>query len=108
MTIFPTVTAKGQVTLRKELLAHLGVRPGQRLDVMDRVVKITTDTTALVRALVRDDLDLASRAMEVLEQAELDAIPVSEPPQNPHGEVCETCISDSVFSVLKCLCFAHR
>ena len=83
MTIFLTVTAKGQVTLRKELLAHLGVRPGQRLD-------------------------LASRAMEVLEQAELVAIPVSEPPQNPHGEVCETCIGDSVFLVLKCLCFAHR
>ena len=28
-----TVTSKGQVTLRKELLAHLGVQPGQRLDV---------------------------------------------------------------------------
>lgn len=28
-----TVTSKGQVTLRKELLAHLGVKPGQRLDV---------------------------------------------------------------------------
>jgi antitoxin PrlF len=28
-----TVTSKGQVTLRKELLAHLGVEPGQRLDV---------------------------------------------------------------------------
>lgn len=28
-----TVTSKGQVTLRKELLGHLGVRPGQRLDV---------------------------------------------------------------------------
>jgi bifunctional DNA-binding transcriptional regulator/antitoxin component of YhaV-PrlF toxin-antitoxin module len=27
------VTSKGQVTLRKELLAHLGVQPGQRLDV---------------------------------------------------------------------------
>jgi bifunctional DNA-binding transcriptional regulator/antitoxin component of YhaV-PrlF toxin-antitoxin module len=71
MMIFLTVTAKGQVTLRKELLAHLGVRPGQRLDVVGRVVKITTDTTALVRALVRNVLDLASRAMEVLEQAEL-------------------------------------
>jgi hypothetical protein len=56
MTIFLTVTAKGQVT--------------------------------------------SSRAMEVLEQAELVAIPVSEPPQNPHGEVCETCMSDSVFSAL--------
>lgn len=28
-----TVTAKGQVTLRKELLEHLGVRPGDRIDV---------------------------------------------------------------------------
>lgn len=28
-----TVTAKGQVTLKKELLQHLGVKPGQRVDV---------------------------------------------------------------------------
>lgn len=28
-----TVTAKGQITLRKELLDHLGVRPGARLHV---------------------------------------------------------------------------
>ncbi|MFM7285668.1 MAG: AbrB/MazE/SpoVT family DNA-binding domain-containing protein [Cyanobium sp.] len=28
-----TVTSKGQVTLRKELLAHLGIEPGQRVDV---------------------------------------------------------------------------
>jgi bifunctional DNA-binding transcriptional regulator/antitoxin component of YhaV-PrlF toxin-antitoxin module len=28
-----TVTAKGQVTLRKELLAHLGVRPGEKIVV---------------------------------------------------------------------------
>ena len=27
-----TVTRKGQVTLRKELLAHLGIQPGQRID----------------------------------------------------------------------------
>ena len=27
------VTSKGQVTLRKELLAHLGIQPGQRVDV---------------------------------------------------------------------------
>jgi AbrB family looped-hinge helix DNA binding protein len=26
-----TVTAKGQVTLRKDVLQHLGVRPGQKL-----------------------------------------------------------------------------
>ncbi len=28
-----TVTAKGQVTLKKDLLAHLGSRPGDRLSV---------------------------------------------------------------------------
>ena len=28
-----TVTAKGQVTLRKELLRHLGVIPGQKVEV---------------------------------------------------------------------------
>jgi AbrB family looped-hinge helix DNA binding protein len=28
-----TVTAKGQVTLRKEVLRHLGVRPGDRISV---------------------------------------------------------------------------
>jgi AbrB family looped-hinge helix DNA binding protein len=26
-----TVTAKGQITLRKDLLAHLGVRPGDKI-----------------------------------------------------------------------------
>ena len=33
MTTSLTVSSKGQVTLRKELLAHLGIRPGQRLEV---------------------------------------------------------------------------
>lgn len=28
-----TVTAKGQVTLRKSVLEHLGVRPGDQVDV---------------------------------------------------------------------------
>lgn len=28
-----TVTAKGQITLRKELLQHLGVAPGQRITI---------------------------------------------------------------------------
>jgi AbrB family looped-hinge helix DNA binding protein len=28
-----TITAKGQVTLRKELLRHLGVAPGDRISV---------------------------------------------------------------------------
>lgn len=28
-----TVTAKGQVTLKKELLKHLGVKPGEKVEV---------------------------------------------------------------------------
>ncbi len=28
-----TVTAKGQVTLKKDLLEHLGVKPGDKIDV---------------------------------------------------------------------------
>lgn len=30
-----TVTAKGQVTLRKDLLNHLGVGPGQKIEVSE-------------------------------------------------------------------------
>ena len=33
MAITLTVTSKGQATLRKEVLEHLGVRPGDRLEV---------------------------------------------------------------------------
>ena len=33
MPITLTVTAKGQITLRKEVLAHLGAKPGDKLDV---------------------------------------------------------------------------
>ena len=39
-------------------------------------MRITADTNVLVRALVRDDPDQARQAMEVLEKAELVAIPV--------------------------------
>lgn len=28
-----TVTAKGQVTLKKELLKHIGVKPGEKIEV---------------------------------------------------------------------------
>jgi bifunctional DNA-binding transcriptional regulator/antitoxin component of YhaV-PrlF toxin-antitoxin module len=28
-----TITAKGQVTLRQELLRHLGVKPGEQIEV---------------------------------------------------------------------------
>ena len=32
MPITLTVTAKGQITLRREVLEHLGVRPGDKVD----------------------------------------------------------------------------
>lgn len=32
MTIL-TVTAKGQVTLRKDLLQHLGIEPGEKIEI---------------------------------------------------------------------------
>jgi len=30
-----TITAKGQVTLRKEILRHLGVQPGEKVEVVE-------------------------------------------------------------------------
>jgi AbrB family looped-hinge helix DNA binding protein len=33
MAITLTVTAKGQITLRRKVLEHLGVRPGDKVDV---------------------------------------------------------------------------
>ena len=33
MTSTLTVTTKGQVTLRKEVLRHLGVKPGEKVEV---------------------------------------------------------------------------
>ena len=33
MAIVLTVTSKGQITLRKDVLAHLGVRPGDKLEL---------------------------------------------------------------------------
>ena len=33
MAIVLTVTSKGQITLRKDVLAHLGARPGDKLEL---------------------------------------------------------------------------
>ena len=45
MAITLTVTAKGQITLRRKVLAHLGVRPGDKVDV-----DLLTDGRMQVRA----------------------------------------------------------
>ena len=62
MSITLTVTAKGQITLRKEVLAHLGVRPGDKVDVdllangrMQLKPKKGTSPAALFGMLVRPD-----------------------------------------------------
>ncbi len=46
-----TVTAKGQVTLRKDVLAHLGVGPGDQIDVTK-----LADGRIEVRAASRGDI----------------------------------------------------
>ena len=45
-----TVTAKGQITLRKELLQHLGLKPGGKLDVA-----LMPDGRAEIRAARRQE-----------------------------------------------------
>ncbi|MDE1150684.1 MAG: AbrB/MazE/SpoVT family DNA-binding domain-containing protein [Azospirillaceae bacterium] len=45
MSIELTVTAKGRVTLRREILAHLGIRPGDKL-----VVDLLPDGRAQIHA----------------------------------------------------------
>lgn len=56
-----TITAKGQVTLRKDLLKHLGVQPGDKIDV-----ELLPDGRAEVRAArqtgkISDVFDLLKR-----------------------------------------------
>jgi bifunctional DNA-binding transcriptional regulator/antitoxin component of YhaV-PrlF toxin-antitoxin module len=49
MSLQLTITAKGQVTLRTAVLQHLGVRPGQKIDVAllpDGKVELRTVATA--------------------------------------------------------------
>lgn len=41
-----TVTAKGQVTFKQELLRHLGIRPGQKINV-----EALPDGRAVIQAL---------------------------------------------------------
>lgn len=45
-----TITAKGQVTLRKELLKHLGVGPGEKISV-----ELLPDGKASIRAEKADN-----------------------------------------------------
>lgn len=49
-----TVTAKGQVTLRKDFLEHLGVGPGEQIDVTklpDGRIEVRAAATGQISAL---------------------------------------------------------
>lgn len=49
-----TVTAKGQVTLRKDVLEHLGVGPGEKIDVTklpDGRIEVRAAATGEISAL---------------------------------------------------------
>ena len=48
-----TVTAKGQVTLRKELLKHLGVRPGEKIVIDGAYVRGQVESLAKDQDLSR-------------------------------------------------------
>ena len=52
MTIL-TVTAKGQVTFRKDVLQHLGVRPGEKIELD----KLPDGRVALKAAQLRGTID---------------------------------------------------
>jgi bifunctional DNA-binding transcriptional regulator/antitoxin component of YhaV-PrlF toxin-antitoxin module len=53
MTLELTVTAKGQVTLRRAVLDHLGVAPGAKVSVS----LLENGRIELVAAAVRDDIE---------------------------------------------------
>ena len=53
-----TVTAKGQITLRKEVLQHLGVGPGQKIDV-----ELLPNGRAEMRANARGSIETFSAAL---------------------------------------------
>lgn len=65
-----TVTAKGQVTLRKDVLEHLGVTPGQKIDVTK-----LPDGRIEVRAAATGDV---SAVFGLLERAGGKALTVEE------------------------------
>jgi bifunctional DNA-binding transcriptional regulator/antitoxin component of YhaV-PrlF toxin-antitoxin module len=52
MTLELTVTAKGQVTLRRAVLDHLGVAPGAKVSVS----LLENGRIELVAAAIRDDI----------------------------------------------------
>ena len=54
-----TITSKGQVTIRKEVLAHLGVKPGDKIDI-DRL----PGGEVILRAVPSGDISAAFGILE--------------------------------------------
>jgi AbrB family looped-hinge helix DNA binding protein len=56
-----TVTAKGQVTLRKEVLRHLGIQPGEKIAVVMLPAGRIEVKAAASSAKISDVFDLLKR-----------------------------------------------
>lgn len=61
MSTILTVTAKGQITLRKEVLQHLGVGPGQKVEV-DMLPNGRVEVRAKPAGSIEDFIGCAHRA----------------------------------------------
>src|SRR5260363_181894 len=99
-----TVTSRGQVTFRQEVLKHLGVKPGEKIELdllpygraelksvqqkdtfralhgflkgKTSGKRLTIDENVLLRAVVGDDARQSRLAIQAMERAELVAISV--------------------------------
>lgn len=69
-----TVTAKGQITFRQELLRHLGVQPGQQIEVIilpgGRIEVCAAQPPGSIEAFIGR---LAARSPKVASIAEIEA-----------------------------------
>jgi predicted nucleic-acid-binding protein len=86
MALELTVTAKGQVTLLRAVLDHLGIVSGTKVSVSfgrnaggdrggRRPVRIAVDTNVLVRYLTWDDEAQAIEAANAIERADAIVVP---------------------------------
>jgi AbrB family looped-hinge helix DNA binding protein len=68
-----TVTAKGQVTLRKDILRHLGVEPGDKIDV-DKLPDGRVEVKAAGAGKISDVFGMLKRPRKPLSVAEMNRI----------------------------------
>jgi AbrB family looped-hinge helix DNA binding protein len=68
-----TVTAKGQVTLRKDILRHLGVEPGDKIDV-DKLPDGRVAVKAAASGKISDVFGMLKKPRKPLSIAEMNRI----------------------------------